>query len=71
MLSHSENVPLTIDAKYVVGVDWLRNPKIRFVQEWNNASFGLSMERPGLCFRARPAASVSPPAPIVTSINNA
>jgi hypothetical protein len=72
MLPSSENVPMTIDAQYVVGFDWLRNPQVRFVQEWNNiASFGLSIEQPAIVFPGSPsAATVSPPAPIVTSINN-
>jgi hypothetical protein len=26
MLPGTENVPMTIDAQYVVGYDWLRNP---------------------------------------------
>ena len=72
MLPGSENVPLSIDAQYVVGFDWLRNPQIRFVQEWNKmASFGVSIEQPATVFPGAPSAStVSPPAPIVTSINN-
>jgi hypothetical protein len=72
MLPSSENIPLTIDAQYVVGFDWLRNPQVRFVQEWNNiASFGLSIEQPATVFPGSPsAATVSPAAPIVTSINN-
>jgi hypothetical protein len=72
MLPNSENVPLTIDAQYVVGFDWLRNPQVRFVQDINNmASFGLSIEQPGAVFPGSPSAStVSPPSPIVTSINN-
>src|SRR5580692_8437197 len=72
MLPNSENVPLTIDAQYVVGFDWLRNPQVRFVQDINNmASFGVSIEQPGAVFPGSPSAStVSPPAPIVTSINN-
>ena len=72
MLPGSENVPLTIDAQYVVGFDWLRNPQIRFVKDWSNVSFGVSIEQPGVVFPGSPsAATVSPPAPIVTSINNA
>ena len=72
MLPGSENTPLTIDAQYVVGFDWLRNPQIRFVQDWNKvASFGVSIEQPATVFPGSPsAATVSPPAPIVTSINN-
>lgn len=72
MLPNDENVPLTIDAQYVVGFDWLRNPQIRFVQDWNKVAwFGVSIEQPGVVFPGSPsAASVSPPAPISTSINN-
>ena len=31
MLPGTENAPLTIDAQYVPGFDWLRNPQVRFV----------------------------------------
>ena len=72
MLPGSENTPLTIDAQYVVGFDWLRNPQARFVYDWGKiAWFGLSIEQPATVFPGSPsAATVSPPAPIVTSINN-
>jgi hypothetical protein len=72
MLPGTENNPSTIDSQYVVGFDWLRNPQVRFVQEWNKvASFGLSIEQPAAVFPGAPsAATVSPPAPVVTSINN-
>ena len=72
MLPNTENVPLTIDAQYVVGFDWLRNPQLRFVYDVNKiAWFGVSIEQPGAVFPGSPsAATVSPPAPIVTSINN-
>jgi hypothetical protein len=43
----SENVPLTIDAQYVVGFNWTRQPSVRFVEDWNKiAWFGLSIESP-------------------------
>jgi hypothetical protein len=73
MLPNTENVPLTIDAQYVVGFDWLRNPQLRFVYDVNKiAWFGVSIEQPAAVFPGSPSAStVSPPAPIVTSINNA
>jgi hypothetical protein len=63
---------MTIDAQYVVGCDWLRNPQARFVYDWGKiAWFGLSIEQPGAVFPGAPsAATVSPPGPIVTSINN-
>ncbi|WP_213742574.1 hypothetical protein [Bradyrhizobium sp. dw_411] len=72
MLPNNENVPLTIDAQYVVGFDWLRNPQLRFVYDVNKVAwFGVSLEQPGAVFPGAPsAASVSPPAPIATSINN-
>lgn len=67
-----ENVPLTIDAQYVVGFNWLRNPQIRFVADWNNiAWFGVSVEQPGAVFPGSPsAATVVPPGPTSVSINN-
>lgn len=72
MLPNAENVPLTIDAQYVVGFDWLRNPQLRFVYDINKTAwFGVSVEQPAAVFPGSPSASaVSPPAPIVTSINN-
>ena len=72
MLPQTENVPLTIDAQYVVGFDWLRNPQLRFVYDINKTAwFGVSIEQPAAVFPGSPsAATVSPPAPIVTSINN-
>jgi len=43
----SEDVPLTIDASYVVGFNWLRNPQIRFVEEFSKQfSLGFSIESP-------------------------
>jgi len=45
VLNGSENVPLTIDAQYVAGFNWARQPAIRFVQDWNNVAwFGVSVE---------------------------
>jgi gas vesicle protein len=71
MLPGTENNPLTIDAQYVVGFDWLRNPQAR-VYDWGKiAWFGLSIEQPATVFPGSPsAATVSPPTPIATSINN-
>lgn len=41
----TENTPLTIDAQYVVGFNWARQPAIRWVQDWNKiAWFGVSVE---------------------------
>ena len=72
MLPGTENTPLTIDAQYVAGFDWLRNPQVRFVYDWNKfAWFGVSVEQPAAVFPGGVSAgTVSPSAPIVTSINN-
>ena len=72
MLPGTENTPLTIDAQYVAGFDWLRNPQVRFVYDWSKyAWFGVSVEQPAAVFPGGVSAgTVSPPAPIVTSINN-
>jgi hypothetical protein len=63
-----ENVPLTIDAQYVVGFNWLRNPQVRFVADWNNiAWFGVSVEQPGAVFPGAPSAgTVAPPGTAVS-----
>ncbi len=71
MLPNSENVPLTIDAQYVVGFDWLRNPQLRFVYDVNKiAWFGVSIEQPAAVFPGSPSAGTVSPPGIVTSINN-
>jgi hypothetical protein len=45
ILPGTENVPLTIDAQYVVGFNWARQPQLRFVQDWNKVVwFGVSVE---------------------------
>ena len=35
LIPRKENVPWTIDAQYVPGFDWLRNPEIRIVKDWH------------------------------------
>jgi hypothetical protein len=35
LIPRKENIPLTIDAQYVPGFDWLRNPEIRIVKDWH------------------------------------
>jgi hypothetical protein len=45
ILNQTENIPLTIDAQYVVGFNWARQPAIRFVEDWGKiAWFGVSVE---------------------------
>lgn len=43
----NEQIPLTIDAQYVVGFNWTRNPQIRIVETFNpKVSAGISIESP-------------------------
>jgi len=45
--ARSEQVPLTIDAQYVPGFNWTRNPQVRLVKEFNPiVSAGISFESP-------------------------
>jgi hypothetical protein len=47
----TENIPLTIDAQYVVGFNWARQPAIRFVEDWGKiAWFGVSVESSATAF---------------------
>lgn len=47
MKARSEQVPLTIDAQYVPGFNWTRNPQVRLVKEFNSVvSAGISFESP-------------------------
>ncbi len=66
-----ENVPLTIDAQYVVGFNWLRNPQLRFVADWDYIYwFGLSVEQPGVVFPGAPSATTVGPPGETVNINN-
>ncbi len=45
--ARQEDVPLTIDAQYVVGFNWTRNPQLRFVEKFSDLfSLGFSVESP-------------------------
>jgi hypothetical protein len=47
ILNSTENIPLTIDAQYVAGFNWARQPSIRYVQDVSKiAWFGVSVEAP-------------------------
>ena len=53
ILPGTENAPLSIDAQYVVGFNWARQPQLRFVQDWNKwAWFGVSVESSQTAFAA-------------------
>jgi hypothetical protein len=52
-MMQNENVPLTIDAQYVAGFNWARQPSIRFVEDWNKVAwFGVSVEAPQTNFQS-------------------
>ena len=61
-----ENIPLVIDAQYVVGFNWSRNPQIRLVKDFGPmVSIGVSAESPQVVFQ-----SPTSPAPFGMVINN-
>src|SRR5262249_29532100 len=46
-----ENIPLTIDAEYVAGFNWARQPAIRFVEDWGKIGwFAVAVESPQTSF---------------------
>jgi len=51
-----EDIPLTIDAQYVVGFDWTRQPQIRFAADFLHHKLwaGLSLESPQAVFSVGP-----------------
>jgi hypothetical protein len=47
LAARQEQVPQTIDAQYVPGFNWTRNPQIRVVKDFGNtAAVGISLESP-------------------------
>jgi hypothetical protein len=52
LIPRKENVPLTIDAQYVVGFDWARQPQFRAVADFDDHKIwaGLSLESPQTTF---------------------
>ncbi|MBV8522116.1 MAG: hypothetical protein JOY71_08315 [Acetobacteraceae bacterium] len=48
LVPRQENIPLTIDAQYVVGFNWTRNPQVRFAKSFAGDRFwlGASLESP-------------------------
>jgi hypothetical protein len=52
LVPRQENVPLTIDAQYVVGFNWERQAQLRVVKDFDNHMFwaGLSIEEPQTLF---------------------
>jgi hypothetical protein len=52
LIPRQENVPLTIDAQYVVGFDWARQAELRVVKDFDDHKIwaGLSLEEPQTTF---------------------
>jgi hypothetical protein len=52
LVPRQENVPLTIDAQYVVGFDWARQAELRVVKDFDDQKIwvGLSVEEPQTLF---------------------
>ena len=51
ILNGTENIPLTIDAQYVTGFNWARQPEIRWVEDWNKfAWFAVAVAAPQTAF---------------------
>lgn len=60
MKPRTEDIPLTIDAQYVVGFNWTRNAQLRLVKLFGDvASLGVSFESPQASFTgATPSTTV-------------
>jgi hypothetical protein len=66
MTPRQENIPLTIDAQYVPGFTWLRNPEFRVVQRFGDIyAAGLALESPQAVIFNGPSAPDQP-----TTFNN-
>lgn len=62
----NELVPTTIDAQYVVGFNWARQPQLRITKNWNKEFWlSVSIENPQTTFAGNAAA-----APGVTVVSN-
>ena len=61
MTPRQENIPLTIDAQYVPGFTWLRNPQFRVVQRFGGLyAAGLALESPQAMVFSGPNAPTVP-----------
>jgi hypothetical protein len=67
IVARQENTPLTIDAAYVVGFNFTRNPQFRVVKDFGPAvSVGVSAESPQVRFQT--PGSASPPGVTILSV---
>lgn len=57
--ARNEQIPLTIDAQYVVGFNWTRNPQVRIVKTFSPMlSAGISIESPQTIVAGQPPSGV-------------
>jgi hypothetical protein len=67
--ARDENIPLTIDAQYVVGFNWTRNAQFRVVKDVTPGfSFGVSAESPQVRFQT-PGSGTPGPAGGITVVS--
>lgn len=60
-----EDVPLTIDAQYVPGFSWARQPQFRIVKDWDKTFWlGLSVENPSTVVSTEPDTTAPYTAPL-------
>ncbi len=58
IVPRQEDVPLTIEAQYVPGFMWARQPQIRFVKDFGKSFWaGVSVENPQTTFSCAPSAA--------------
>lgn len=68
IVARDENIPLTIDAQYVVGFNWTRNAQFRVVKDFGpTLSIAASAESPQVRFQT--PGSTSPPGLTINSTN--
>jgi hypothetical protein len=78
ILNSTENVPLTIDAQYVAGFNWKRQPAIRFVEDVGKVGwFAVAVESPQTGFASNSttatfvaANGLVTPTGLATNVNN-
>jgi hypothetical protein len=70
LLPRSENVPLTIDAQYVVGFDWERQTQFRIVKDFDQQKYwlGFSAEEPQTTYSGSAGPNCLTGAPAPTAI---
>jgi hypothetical protein len=71
LYARDENVPVTIDAQYVSGFNWTRNPQLRVVEHFSKMfSAGISLESPqavtsnGINATGLPSGTTFPPSSV-------